>query len=56
MPWGNQSEHDMAHRILVLPLVLRTNMGGVPDLAQWLTNPTKNHGVEGSIPEPCSVG
>ena len=23
---------------------------GVPDLAQWLSNPTKNHEVEGSVP------
>ena len=23
---------------------------GVPILAQWLTNPTRNHEVEGSIP------
>ena len=24
--------------------------GGVPVVAQWLTNPTRNHEVEGSIP------
>ena len=24
--------------------------GGVPVMAQWLTNPTRNHEVEGSIP------
>ena len=23
---------------------------GVPIMAQWLTNPTRNHEVEGSIP------
>ena len=23
---------------------------GVPVMAQWLTNPTRNHDVEGSIP------
>ena len=28
----------------------RTARGGVPVLAQWLTNPTKNHEVLGSIP------
>ena len=25
-------------------------MWGVPDMAQWLTNPTRNHKVAGSIP------
>ena len=25
--------------------------GGVPVVAQWLTNPTRNHGVSGSIPD-----
>ena len=23
---------------------------GVPVMAQWLTNPTRNHGIAGSIP------
>ena len=27
-----------------------TNSPGVPVLAQWLTNPTRNHEVVGSIP------
>jgi len=26
------------------------NISGVPVVAQWLTNPTKNHEVAGSIP------
>ena len=29
---------------------LKINMGGVPVVAQWLTNPTRNHEVAGSIP------
>ena len=29
---------------------------GVPVLAQWLTNPTRNHEAAGSVPAPCSVG
>ena len=29
---------------------------GVPVMAQWLTNLTRNHGVEGSCPWPRSVG
>ena len=27
-----------------------TEFAGVPVVAQWLTNPTKNHEVAGSIP------
>ena len=26
-------------------------VGGVPIVAQWLTNPTRNHEVAGSIPD-----
>ena len=29
---------------------------GVPVVAQWLTNPTRNHEVAGSVPAPSSVG
>ena len=29
---------------------LKINKCGVPVVAQWLTNPTRNHEVEGSIP------
>ena len=28
----------------------KDNITGVPVVAQWLTNPTKNHGVAGSVP------
>ena len=28
----------------------RLQDGGVPVVAQWLTNPTGNHGVAGSVP------
>ena len=30
--------------------VLKVPSSGVPVVAQWLTNPTSNHEVEGSIP------
>ena len=30
--------------------VLEIQFVGVPIVAQWLTNPTRNHEVEGSIP------
>ena len=29
---------------------LRTDESGVPIVAQWLTNPTRNRGVAGLIP------
>ena len=28
----------------------KLDLGGVPVVAQWLTNPTRNHEVAGSIP------
>ena len=34
----------------------RKSRTGVPVVAQWLTNPTRNREVAGSIPCPCSVG
>ena len=32
------------------PLLYREEKLGVPVVAQWLTNPTKNHEASGSIP------
>ena len=29
---------------------IKNRLYGVPIVAQWLTNPTRNHEVEGSIP------
>ena len=31
-------------------LAVKRPMGGVPVMAQWLTNPTRNHKVVGLIP------
>ena len=31
-------------------LSIRKQISGVPVVAQWLTNPTRNHEVVGSIP------
>ena len=28
----------------------KDDLGGVPIVAQWLTNPTRNHEVAGSVP------
>ena len=33
-----------------LPLLLKKAFEGVPVVVQWLTNPTRNHEVVGSIP------
>ena len=35
-------------RMIMAPLFLRAS--GVPVVAQWLTNPTRNHEVAGSVP------
>ena len=32
------------------PLLKQKDYSGVPVVAQWLTNPTRNHEVSGSIP------
>ena len=39
-----------------MKLTKRVEYLGVPVVAQWLTNPTKNHEVEGFDPWPCSAG
>ena len=31
-------------------LVIKTPTAGVPVMAQWLMNPTRNHEVAGSVP------
>ena len=33
-----------------MPRTININQGGVPIVAQWLMNPTRNHEVVGSIP------
>ena len=34
---------------MYITLILKSDLG-VPVVAQWLTNPTRNHEVAGSIP------
>ena len=44
------SEACVSPHVSVIGTVLRTGNSGVPVLAQWLTNPTRNHEVAGSLP------
>ena len=46
--YGNKS--NKAHHGDHFVMYKNTKMPGVPILAQWLTNPTRNHEVAGSIP------
>jgi len=51
--WGKEEESDYTifRIILVSPKnMLKSHYLGVPVVAQWLTNPTRNHEVVGSIP------
>ena len=36
--------------IIWFRILYKSHHSGVPVIAQWLTNPTRNHEVEGSIP------
>ena len=42
----------LAKKKLIFPdsLTSKSGNGGVPVVAQWLTNPTRNHEAVGSIP------
>ena len=40
----------MYSNVTVLNCILYLKIAGVPVMAQWLTNPTRNHEVGGSIP------
>ena len=45
-----------SHNILeigVITFMHKRERRGVPFVAQWLTNPTRNHEVAGSIPGPA---
>jgi len=46
-PFGSVSEDIMA---IASNVLIRKLTHGVPVVAQWLTNPTRNHEVAGSIP------
>ena len=38
-------------KTLSQPNIIQKENKGVPVVAQWLTNPTRNHDVVGSIPD-----
>ena len=38
------------HNCMNLDINYKKNISGVPIVAQWLTNPTRNHEVVGSVP------
>ena len=44
-----QGSHSFTH-LLSCFLGIKSSPVGVPIVAQWLTNPSRNHGVAGSIP------
>ena len=49
----NQEEIDQLNRPITrneIDYIIKTLPTGVPVMAQWLTNPTRNHEVAGSIP------
>ena len=47
---GQGSEHRLPQQPKLLPRLSLEQVSGVPVMAQWLTNLTRNHEVAGSIP------
>ena len=47
---GNTAEQGSLFYSLMCFEGLKIAFGGVPIVVQWLTNPTRNHEVAGSIP------
>ena len=53
LPKLNQEETDQLNRPITrneIEEVIKSLPTGVPFVAQWLTNPTRNHEVAGSVP------
>ena len=48
MTLKRQKEKEMKAETLII--VLKKIIQGVPDMAQWLLNPTRYHEVVGSLP------
>ena len=47
------TDFSMIDRVCAKTKQNKKHRHGVPILAQWLTNPTRNHGVAGLIPGPA---
>ena len=47
---ATQQKLFLYKKIGLFPLTNKNAVHGVPVMAQWLTNPTRNHKVEGLIP------
>ena len=49
---GRMAIIKKSHQLSLIPQLAFKNFTkiGVPTMAQWLTNPTRNHAVAGSIP------
>ena len=43
-------KNDCEHRVYFVVCIFKKFTFGVPVMVQWLTNPTRNHEVLGSIP------
>jgi len=53
MPWGGQKGKKfllVSYKSLYECFHIMVRKNGVPVAAQWLTNPTRNHEVVGSVP------
>ena len=53
LPRLNQDEIEKMNGLITrteIETVIKKLPTGVPVMAQWLTNPTRNHEVEGSVP------
>ena len=50
-PYGHHRKYYLKNMLVSFKLLnLRISLLGVPVVAWWLTNPTRNHEVAGSIP------
>ena len=46
----NEPQRELPLFPVIFSFSLKEDLLGVPVVAQWLTNPTRNHEVAGSVP------